>query len=74
MALMMMMPIESFNLLPEKIINTMQSDENKDFMKDYFPENFRIDVYEPIRYNRRALIKFLPEEKVREIYSKVARN
>ena len=38
---------------------------------DYYPSDFKLDKYESLSYNKRAIIPFLDEDKVRKVYSQI---
>ena len=75
LALMFMLPENSFHLLPKPIADHLR-DKNCALRAplDYYPLDFKLDKYETLSFHKRALIPFLKEEDVRKIYQSVDRS
>ena len=38
---------------------------------DFYPKKFELDKYETLKYNKRAIIEFLNEDDVRNVYNQI---
>jgi len=76
MALMFMLPQQSFGLLPQPIRAALE-DPNCILRhpEDYYTNDFEMDKFgNPKDFDQRALVPFLDEAMVREVYSKIPKD
>jgi 5'-3' exonuclease len=73
MALMFMMPQLSFSLLPEATRKVLEDPNNQlRCPEDYYTNDFEMDKFSnPKDFDQKALIPFLDESMVRDVYSKI---
>jgi 5'-3' exoribonuclease 2 len=73
MALMFMMPQQSFGLLPEAIRKVLEDPTNQlRGPEDYYSNDFEMDKFSnPQDLDKKALVPFLDETMVRDVYSKI---
>jgi hypothetical protein len=64
-----MLPEQNFGLLPPPVAKELT--DPKCILKapkDYFPKVFQFDKFETLKYNKRALIYFLPDGDTKTVY------
>lgn len=76
MALMFMLPQQSFGLLPEAIRQELEDPKNLlRTPEDYYTNDFEMDKFSnPKDFDQKALVPFLDEAKVRAVYEKIPKD
>jgi 5'-3' exonuclease len=69
---MFMLPQPNFGLLPKPVAEALEN-PNSPLRSpyDYYPREFKLDQFETLGYNKRAMIDFLKQDEVVRVYESI---